>query len=146
MTKFLDLSQVSNADESEFIRILDTFQKIQRGFDSYLQKRKLNYPRFCLNLITVFSYSIFRLYFLSNNELLEMLSRARNPEDIQPYLFKMFSSVSRMECKNRFEITAVYSERGEKFKLSKSININHFKVCTQNIDSLTGEFILKFSL
>ncbi|KAI6177003.1 hypothetical protein M3Y97_00859900 [Aphelenchoides bicaudatus] len=39
----------------------------------------------------------------------------------------MFSSVYRMECKNKFEITAVFSERGEKFKLSKPININHFK-------------------
>lgn len=68
------------------------------------------------------------MYFLSNNELLEMLSRARNPEEIQPYLFKMFGSVDKMECKNRYEITAVFSERGEKFKLAKPININHFKV------------------
>ncbi|KAI6240858.1 Dynein heavy chain at 62B [Aphelenchoides fujianensis] len=110
VSKFLDLSEVNYT--KDFTEIFEIFQRIQRGFDSYLQKRKLNYPR---------------LYFLSNNELLEMLSRARNPEHIQPYLFKMFSSVANMECKNRSEITAVFSERGEKFKLSKAININHFK-------------------
>jgi hypothetical protein len=44
-TKFLDLSEVSVADEQEFTYILETFQRIQRGFESYLQKRKLNYPR-----------------------------------------------------------------------------------------------------
>lgn len=44
-TKFLDLSEVSVADEQEFNHILETFQRIQRGFESYLQKRKLNYPR-----------------------------------------------------------------------------------------------------
>ncbi|KAI6215163.1 Dynein heavy chain at 62B [Aphelenchoides besseyi] len=110
ISKFFDLSEVNYT--KEFTDILETFQRIQRGFDSYLQKRKLNYPR---------------LYFLSNNELLEMLSRSRNPEHIQPYLFKMFSSIYSMECKNRSEITAVFSENGEKFKLSKAININHFK-------------------
>lgn len=88
-----------------------------------------------------FIIKLFRLYFLSNNELLEMLSKARNPEDIQAYLFKMFSSVARLECKNRFEITAVYSERGEKFKLSKPININHFK---RHVDKWLAELVKFF--
>ncbi|KAI6177004.1 Dynein heavy chain at 62B [Aphelenchoides bicaudatus] len=77
-TKFLELADVSIVDEQEFNYILETFQRIQRGFESYLQKRKLNFYRL-FSFFTTNKLLSFRLYFLSNNELLEMLSRARNP-------------------------------------------------------------------
>uniref|UniRef100_A0A1I7RZM0 DNA-directed DNA polymerase n=1 Tax=Bursaphelenchus xylophilus TaxID=6326 RepID=A0A1I7RZM0_BURXY len=108
--KLADLSEINCPPE--IMQLLDMFKVIQKGFDVYLQKRKFNYPR---------------LYFLSNNELLEMLSRARNPEKVQPYLCKMFASVYGLEVRNQCEIVAVLSQRGERLKLSKAINIHHFK-------------------
>lgn len=56
------------------------------------------------------------------------MAKAREPENVQPFLSKMFAAVTRMETVNRCEIVAVYNERGEKLKLTKPVNINHYKV------------------
>src|ERR1700677_1106648 len=71
---------------------------------------------------------LFRLYFLSNNELLEMLAKTKNPLAVEPYLNKLFSSVTRLEFNTKGEISAVYSEGGEKLKLVKAVNVHLTKV------------------
>lgn len=95
--------------ESEFDAVFSIFKRIQIGFDAYLQKRKLNSPR---------------LHFLSNTELLELLSKARNPELVEPYLPKLFSSISKPEFNNRGEIIAIYASDGERFEFRRPVNVN----------------------
>ena len=75
----------------------------------YLESKRSDFPRF---------------YFLSDDELIEIISKTKDPTLVTKYLSKCFEGINSLEFKNNEEITAVFSEEGEKIFLYKPINVN----------------------
>ncbi|XP_036403568.1 dynein heavy chain 2, axonemal [Megalops cyprinoides] len=78
-------------------------EEIQKCLDMYLETKRQIFPRF---------------YFLSNDDLLEILGQARNPEAVQPHLKKCFDNIkslriSKMGISSKTEASGMFSSDGE---------------------------------
>ena len=83
--------------------------QIQKCLEDYLESKRLIFPRF---------------YFLSNDELLEILSQTRNPLAVQPHLTKCFDAIKSLEFSSHpgsVDIIGMISPEGEKIPFLKSI-------------------------
>ena len=69
-----------------------------RELDNYLSKKRESFARF---------------YFLSNDDLLEILSKSKEPTAIQPYLRKLFENISTVYFNESKSITGIGSALGE---------------------------------
>ncbi|CCW70167.1 unnamed protein product [Phytomonas sp. Hart1] len=82
---------------------------IQKRLEDYLETKRIAFPRF---------------YFLSNDELLSILSDTRNPKSVQPHLPKCFDSIALLifEDEEYNSILGMISGEGENVMFPRPIH------------------------
>jgi dynein heavy chain len=97
-----------------FQRNNSLLDQIQKCLEDYLESKRMVFSRF---------------YFLSNDELLEILSQTRNPQAVQPHMRKCFDAIQKLDfatekhepAKFTNDILAMISPEGESVSLGKGL-------------------------
>ncbi|WIA31960.1 hypothetical protein OEZ86_002815 [Tetradesmus obliquus] len=88
----------------QFIESNKLLDSVQKGLADYLETKRLAFARF---------------FFLSNDELLQILSQAKNPLAVQPHLRKCFEAIASLDFGPDLAITAMNSAEKEKVPFDK---------------------------
>jgi dynein heavy chain len=95
------LQSFQNANES--------LDRIQKNLEEYLETKRMAFPRF---------------YFLSNDELLEILAQTKNVQAVQPHMSKCFDGIKSLDFGSdpkSVDIFAMCSPEGERVGLGKNL-------------------------
>ncbi|XP_029769486.1 dynein heavy chain 2, axonemal [Terrapene carolina triunguis] len=95
----------------KLVEMNSALEEIQKSLDMYLETKRHIFPRF---------------YFLSNDDLLEILGQSRNPEAVQPHLKKCFDNIKSLKIQkvgmgNKSEAVGMYSLDGEYVEFAHSV-------------------------
>jgi dynein heavy chain len=96
----------------DIVEAIKRLESIQKSLLSYLETKRNAFPRF---------------YFLSNEELVEILSQMKDPKSVQPHLRKCFENIAELDFGPSNEINGMISVEQEKIKFNSvsSENLKH---------------------
>ncbi|XP_026545523.1 dynein heavy chain 2, axonemal-like [Notechis scutatus] len=95
----------------KLVEMNSALEDIQKSLDMYLETKRHIFPRF---------------YFLSNDDLLEILGQSRNPDAVQPHLKKCFDNIKCLKIQKigatqRSEALGMFSLDGEYVDYTHSV-------------------------
>jgi dynein heavy chain len=105
----LDLLELEGNLLKTFVECNKLLDLIGKGLNDYLETKRLAFPRF---------------YFLSNDELLSILSQTKNVLAVQPHLNKCFDAMNELEFDENLVIRGMHSAEGESVRFSEPIDPN----------------------
>ncbi|KAG5475488.1 hypothetical protein LSCM1_03608 [Leishmania martiniquensis] len=82
-------------------------EEILRKLQQFLETKRMAFPRF---------------YFISNEELLQILSDSRDPYLVQPYLRKCFEGIKTLTFADHHDMVGMESAEGERVRFVRPVN------------------------
>lgn len=99
------------------LRANQMLDEIKMGVKNYLERKRLFFPRF---------------FFLSNDEMLRILSETKHPQNVQTSLSKCFEGIHRLQLDdNKQHVHAMISVGGEKLNFEQTVSIVNARGCVE---------------
>lgn len=93
--------------KENFIDANKNLELVQKGLKEYLEKKRSNFARF---------------YFLSDDDLLEILSQTKEVRRVRSHLRKVFEAIADLEFRDDDCMVAMMSVEGEKVDFVKRVD------------------------
>ena len=103
----LDVLNIAGVQKS-LERLADLLNKIQKALGEYLERERMNFPRF---------------YFVGDEDLLEMIGNSNDTMRVAKHFRKMFAGLSGLLMDHESTITGFTSKEGEEVLLKSQISL-----------------------